>query len=109
MEIGRALRRLRARKATQEAIATLLGVTQGTVSQWETGRSSPTFEQMQTIEKHLGFNRGAILVSAGLVSVVGVEASILADPALEPEDRDLVLGLYRGVVQQRAQRRKGRK
>lgn len=106
MEIGAALRRLRARKATQEVIAELVGVKQGTVSQWEAGRSAPTFEQMHLIEEHLGLDRGSILVAAGLVTVAGVEAAVLADPELEPDDRELVLSLYRGVVLQRSKRRK---
>lgn len=98
VDIGRAIRRLRAKKATQEAIADLLGVTQGTVSQWETGRSHPSFRQMQTIERHLGLGRGSILVAAGLVEVGGIEAAILADDSLDENELDLLLRVYRSVA-----------
>jgi transcriptional regulator with XRE-family HTH domain len=108
--IGRALRQLRG-QTTQVQLAKALGTTQASVSRWESDKdpSVPSFDEMHAIERHLKAPRGALLVAAGLVEVDGVEAALLADPDLEPGERDLVLDVYRLGIQRSAERRKPRK
>lgn len=109
VQIGRALRRLRGRKVTQESLGEVLGVSQGTVSQWEAGRSSPNFDQMQKIEDHLGLPLGAILIAAELVAASDIEAAIVADPSLDADQVHMLLTVYRSLVDPHGRGGKSRK
>jgi len=72
---------------------------QTTVSRWELGQVSLTAEQIRNIEEALGLPAGHLLAAAGYVDLAvapdSVEAMVLADPALDPEYRDMVVTFYR--------------
>lgn len=99
VELGRALRRLRGR-ISQARIADALGITQATVSRWEsdTEPEIPSPDQIMRIEETLGLSRGAIYIAAGLVEVTPFEAALLADPNIDNASRAILLDGYRGVV-----------
>jgi transcriptional regulator with XRE-family HTH domain len=50
---------------TQEQLAKLLGVTQGTIAQWEKGLTHPTFEKLPKIAEVLGVSVDALIGREG--------------------------------------------
>ena len=50
---------------TQEQLAAILGVTQGTVAQWETGRSHPSFDKLPKVAEALGVTVDELIGKAG--------------------------------------------
>jgi SOS-response transcriptional repressor LexA len=62
MEIGIRIKRARGEKAlTQEALADLLGVTKSAVSQWESGNTAPSVDNLRQISAILGVSLDALI------------------------------------------------
>ena len=53
---------------TQERLAAMLGVTQGTIAQWETGRSHPSFEKLPIVAATLGVTVDELIKSDKIMS-----------------------------------------
>lgn len=72
---------------------------QTTVSRWELGQVALTVEQVHKIEEVLEVRPGLLLASAGYVDLKttpdDVEGTLVTDPALDAEYRDMVLNFYR--------------
>lgn len=101
--LGRALRRARGR-TTQQAIADHLGVTQPLVSEWESGKGRPTFDQLLRLEDLLRLPRGYFLRAAGLVDTSSertTREAVMADPALDPLHKEALLAAYDSFVRGR--------
>lgn len=95
--LGAALRAVReGRGVTQVEVAAKLGVAQTSISAWERDKDRPTLEAIRDFERYIGTEVGTVLRLAGFAPAGGgTEAAILSDPMLSPEDRDLVVGVYR--------------
>ena len=101
MLMGQAIRLLRERAdMTQMELAEATGVAQTQLSRWELDRVVPSLAQVAAIERGLGLRRGRLLVTAGYVDpdIGDVEAALLTDPRLSPDDREIVAELYRLVL-----------
>ena len=58
------IRKIRKRKKiSQESIAALIGVTQGAVSQWESGNTMPTAQNIIDLARILGCTTDDILIT----------------------------------------------
>lgn len=58
------IRKIRERKKmSQESIAALIGVTQGAVSQWESGNTMPTAQNIIDLARILGCTTDDILIT----------------------------------------------
>ena len=65
-ELGRRIRAQRKSLGiTQEELALRVGVTQGTITFWETGRNSLTIANLRNVAKELGTEPGALLLPTG--------------------------------------------
>lgn len=59
--LGQVLQLARKRKGlSQDAVGKALGTTQSTVSAWEHGKLRPSLEQLVTLRRVLGADRGAL-------------------------------------------------
>ncbi len=103
---GRALRDARRRyRLNQRAFGKAVGVSQSAVTQWEHGTATPTIQHVFAAERVLGMPSGTLagLLGFGPPSKTppfvtgprGVVDAMLADDALNDEQRQLLIGLYR--------------
>lgn len=108
---GRALIQARlARDLSQEALAALLGVTQGSVSNWENGRNLPddptdVFDIERALEVPAGFltqHLGYAPLGLRGDSPLDVEAVIASNPLLTKVQKTMLTGAYRDFVNSRS-------
>lgn len=90
-----------AANVTQEQLMDLLGVSQASISDWTQGKHGPRSpEKTFHLERVLGLDPGSLsrhlgYVPAEVVQVAtDVESAIRADPALNAEGKDFLLGAY---------------
>jgi len=83
---------------SQLDIAAELDVDQPTVSKWARGMRRPPLDALPVTERLAGVPKGTILRRAGYVDEVDntVEAAIHADPGLDPDDKNILLGMVNG-------------
>ncbi len=79
--VGWGIRRYRA-EMTQTELATLLGVSQGSISAWESGSVPLTCEQVAHVELALRLPLGTLLTEAGYVAETLLGADAVAAFAL---------------------------
>jgi transcriptional regulator with XRE-family HTH domain len=90
-----AIRACRKGRLTQDELAAKASVGQSTLSQWETGKSTPDALQLHAIEVACDRPAGWISVQAGLIDVpLTVADAIAMDPALEDGERVVVMDVY---------------
>lgn len=101
MEIGRAIRRLRLGKFTQEQLADATGIDQATISKVETAKQYPSIEQVLLIERALELVPGSVFHAAGFMANLRTVPEVIeADTALrDDQKRMLVAGYYAAVDQ----------
>jgi transcriptional regulator with XRE-family HTH domain len=80
---------------SQTDLAHIIGCSQSDVSRWESGQYEPTLVELARIEHALGLDAG------GLLHVIGyldggptVRGALVADPALPPASRKMLVELY---------------
>ncbi len=92
-----------ARNLSQHDLGEMVGVKQSAVTQWETGKTTPTRERVFVIEHALGLKQGTLAQFLGFGPAVGmpvifrqitVPDAIRADDRLTERQRQLLLGLY---------------
>lgn len=95
-QLGTALRTVRQSVGvSQGALSDRIGKKQSYISEYETGRKPLPLRLVADIEQALGVSRGTILVAAGFVDHdVTVRDLLVSDPALDAEDRRLLLEMY---------------
>lgn len=98
-------------KKTQQDLGDHLGISQGAVSDWVRGTWEPAgpdvvfsaeaFLELEpgTLSRHLGY-----LPVEAVKSVATVDQSIRSDPALEPAEREMLLGAYNAAVARKRSR-----
>lgn len=102
VEVWQALRKCYEGRCTQAEIATAIGVTQGQVSAWMTGRERPTIDRILQVEEACGRPRGFVVVNSGLVDDhPTVEQAIDMDGLLTDDDRDMLKAAYEALVTRR--------
>lgn len=91
-----AIRACRKGRLTQDELAAKAGVGQSTLSQWETGKSTPDALQLRAIEDACERPGGWISVQAGLIELpVSVAEVIAMAPELNDRDRDILMDVYK--------------
>lgn len=96
-----AIRACRKGRLTQDELAAKASVGQSTLSQWETGKSTPDALQLRAIEDACDRPAGWISVQAGLVELPTSVAEIIAmAPELSDGDRDILMDVYDGFTRQ---------
>ena len=94
-------------------MAELTKVSNAYLSQIERGLHQPSLRVLQSIADALGIPADTLLTRAGMGArtaepdrepASGTEAAIQADPALEPEEREVLLRVYRSFVEGRQPR-----
>jgi len=90
---------------SQRELARLIDVHPGTVAQWETGQSVPRVPAAVRVERALGVEEGQLLRLLGYLhpdvqarTVASVVEAVESDPALNPDDRQLLLSIYRQLA-----------
>lgn len=107
VDLGRAIQRALAGRATQAQVAAALGVKQPTVSGWINGLGRPSFEQLAALEDRCDRPRGWVLRAVGLVvDPTDVRSALLADSRLDDVGREIILQLYEVRVETVEQRRR---
>jgi len=92
---------------SQRELARRLEVSQASVSQWLHGQTAPRPGMAIRLERELGRDPGSLLIPLGYVVVdpegkpLGVREAIAKDPLLGPREREILLSLYRTLVEQR--------
>jgi transcriptional regulator with XRE-family HTH domain len=88
-------------------LADLSDVSNAYLSQVERGLHQPSLKVVQSIAHALNLSSEALLAEAGLLerhSTAGptdTETAISADPELSPDDKQVLLGVYRSLRQRR--------
>jgi transcriptional regulator with XRE-family HTH domain len=101
---------LSARASKQEDLATMLGTTQSSVSAWVTGRYEPSAETVFAIERGLSLGPGHLSRVLGYLPVEavgtapGVEDAIAQSTLIDDAQKQIVLAVYRAVVENGAAR-----
>jgi transcriptional regulator with XRE-family HTH domain len=107
---GKALQRARGEcGVSQRDLATALGVSQASVSQWLLGQTAPRPERVAAIERVLRVRPDSLARLLGYVSddsrqplgVVSVTEAAEADPRLGERERRVLAAVYRELVRQR--------
>ena len=109
MAFSRALQRARRDASlSQGALARALGVSRSAVSQWELSLTAPRPAITTRLERLLGLEPGTLGRPLGQVPAdttkpasVSVSEAIEADPRLGRRERELLLAMYRQLVNQR--------
>lgn len=111
MGIGQALEDLRvAAGFDQKALSVKTGIPQGDISHYERETRSPTIERVLKIEKVCKARPGSAFVLAGFVEDIDpVERATLADANLSPSHKDVLLRLYRSLLESPQARAVGRR
>jgi transcriptional regulator with XRE-family HTH domain len=92
---------------SQRELARRLEVSQASVSQWVHGQTVPRPAMAVRLEHELGREPGSLLIPLGYVVVdpqgrpVGVPEAVTKDPRLGNREREILLSLYRTLVEQR--------
>ncbi len=92
---------------SQRELARRLEVSQASVSQWVHGQTVPRPAMAVRLEHELGREPGSLLIPLGYVVVdpqgrpVGVPEAVTKDPRLGNREREILLSLYRTLVDQR--------
>jgi transcriptional regulator with XRE-family HTH domain len=90
-----------------DPIERLLEVSQASVSQWLHGQTVPRPGMAVRLERELGRDPGSLLIPLGYVVVdpegrpLGVPEAVAKDPRLGSREREILLSLYRTLVDQR--------
>lgn len=75
---------------------------QTTISRYESGEIEITLEKVRKIEKILNVLPGTLLLQSGYIDPVAtqrsIEWSIQSDPDLNPEYKDLLIGIYHNFL-----------
>jgi transcriptional regulator with XRE-family HTH domain len=107
---GKALQRARGEcGVSQRDLATALGVSQASVSQWLLGQTAPRPERVAAIERVLRVRPDSLAQLLGYVSddsrqlpaMVSVTEAAEADPRLGERERRVLAAVYRELVRQR--------
>jgi transcriptional regulator with XRE-family HTH domain len=106
---GKALQRARGEcGVSQRDLATALGVSQASVSQWLLGQTAPRPERVAAIERVLRVRSDSLAQLLGYVSdsrqppaMVSVTEAAEADPRLGERERRVLAAVYRELVRQR--------
>ena len=107
---GKALQRARGEcGVSQRDLATALGVSQASVSQWLLGQTAPRPERVAPIERILRVRPDSLAQLLGYVSddsrrrpaMVSVTEAAEADPRLGERERRVLAAVYRELVRQR--------
>lgn len=107
---GKALQRARGEcGVSQQDLATALGVSQASVSQWLLGQTAPRPERVAAIERVLRVRPDSLAQLLGYVSddsrqppaMVSVTEAAEADPRLGERERRVLAAVYRELVRQR--------
>ena len=107
---GKALQRARGEcGVSQRDLATALGVSQASVSQWLLGQTAPRPERVAAIERVLRVRPDSLAQLLGYVSddsrqprgLVSVTEAAEADPRLGERERRVLAAVYRELVRQR--------
>ena len=107
---GKALERARGEcGVSQRDLATALGVSQASVSQWLLGQTAPRPERVAAIERVLRVRPDSLAQLLGYVSddsrqlpaMVSVTEAAEADPRLGERERRVLAAVYRELVRQR--------
>src|SRR6266542_354199 len=108
LEFAKALQRAIAEAGiSQRELARRLEVSQASVSQWLHGQTTPRPAMAVRLERELGRDPGSLLIPLGYVVVdpegrpVGVPDAVAKDPRLGSREREILLSLYRTLVEQR--------
>ena len=88
-------------------LAEMAQVSNAYLSQIERGLHQPSVKVLRSIADALKLPGESLLAEAGLIDTVrasangitGAEAAILADPDLTPQDKAVLVGLYRNLLQ----------
>jgi transcriptional regulator with XRE-family HTH domain len=103
----------RAHGWSQRRLAEKLGVSHSTVAFWEQGKSLPTPVNVVDLERALELAPGTLARLLGYMPLDTMQRemrtvldAIMADPELGQRERDLLLAMYRELVQQRRAERK---
>jgi transcriptional regulator with XRE-family HTH domain len=98
---------------SQRKLAEKLGVSHSTVAFWEQGKSLPTPVNVVDLERALELAPGTLARLLGYMPLDTMQRemrtvldAIMADPELGQRERDLLLAMYRELVQQRRAERK---
>jgi len=94
---------------SQRDLATALGVSQASVSQWLLGQTAPRPERVAAIERVLRVRPDSLAQLLGYVSddsrqppaMVSVTEAAEADPRLGERERRVLAAVYRELVRQR--------
>ncbi len=92
---------------SQRELARRLKVSQASVSQWLHGQTVPRPGMAVRLERELGRDPGSLLIALGYVVVdpegrpVGVPEAVAKDPRLGDREREILMALYRTLVEQR--------
>lgn len=93
---------------SQRELAGKLGVSPGTVAQWETGETAPRLQTAVRLEGVLSLAEGTLLRLLGYLhpdaqarTVAGVIEAVQADPNLDDDDRELLASIYAQLVRRR--------
>jgi transcriptional regulator with XRE-family HTH domain len=93
------------RGVSQRELARLVDVHPSTVAQWEIGQSVPRVPAAVRVERALDVEEGQLLRLLGYLhpdvqarTVAGVVEAVESDPSLAPEDRELLLTIYRQLA-----------
>ena len=107
---ARALQRARSECGlSQRQLATALGVSQASVSQWLTGQSAPKPGRLADLERVLRLSPNALARHLGYLpreepdpkSVMTVAEAAEADPRLGEREQRILTAVYRELVHQR--------
>jgi transcriptional regulator with XRE-family HTH domain len=107
---GKALQRARGEcGVSQRDLATALGVSQASVSQWLLGQTAPRPERVAAIERVLRVRPDSLAQLLGYVSddsrqppaMVSVTEAAEADPRLGERERRVLAAIYQELVHQR--------
>jgi transcriptional regulator with XRE-family HTH domain len=98
-----AIRACRKGRLTQDDLMAKAGIAQSTLSQWETGKSTPDALQLRAIEAACERPAGWISVRAGLFEMpTSVTEAIAMAPELEDGQRRIIMDVYRGFTNPQA-------
>lgn len=93
---------------SQRRLAEELGVSHSTVALWERGKSLPTSPNVVKLERALEAEGGTFARLLGYMpydtmqrEMLSVLDAVMADPNLGDRERELLLTMYRQLVQQR--------
>ncbi len=87
----------KARRLSQHDLGRMVDVEQSAVTQWETGKTTPARDRVFAIEHALGLRQGTLAQFLGFGPARGTPV-ILADEKLTPNQRQLLIALYRELT-----------